>query len=188
MLQSTLRVVLFWTAVVVAVVAALDWLVRTRRVSPFSPVARFFRRHVDPLLVPVERRVVRLGGLPASAPWWALGAIVVGGILLLTAVDLLSVFVSGLAQGIGGGPRGLVGLAITWTIGLLQIAVLVRVVTSWLPIAPHAPWVRWAFVLSEPILRPIRRFIPPFGGVDITPILAFFLLGVIQGVALDAIR
>ena len=41
--------------VVLAVICLIDWLVRTRRINPFNPVARFFRSSVDPLLAPVER-------------------------------------------------------------------------------------------------------------------------------------
>ena len=36
------------------------------------------------------------------------------------------------------------------------------------------------YLLTEPALRPIRRFIPDLGGIDISPILAWFLLGLVQ--------
>ena len=78
-LREILKVVLLWSALIIAVIAAIDWLVRTRRISPFGPLARFFRQHIDPLLEPVERRVIRAGGMPANAPWWALAAIIVIG-------------------------------------------------------------------------------------------------------------
>jgi YggT family protein len=84
---DVLRTLLFWLAFAVGAVCLVDWMVRTRRIGPFSPVARFMRRYVDPLMVPVERRIVRAGGLPASAPWWTLAAVVVGGIL---AIQLLA--------------------------------------------------------------------------------------------------
>ncbi|HEX2718113.1 MAG TPA: hypothetical protein VHM67_10565, partial [Gemmatimonadaceae bacterium] len=74
---------LFVLAAILALVALVDWLVRTRRINPFNPVARFFRRAVDPLIAPVERRVVRAGGMPHAAPWWALVFVVVAGIVLL---------------------------------------------------------------------------------------------------------
>ena len=57
------RVALFWLALGVGMIAALDWGVRTRRINPFGPVGRFCRRVVDPLMAPIERRVVRHGGL-----------------------------------------------------------------------------------------------------------------------------
>ena len=55
------RQALFWLAAALAIIALVDWAVRTRRLNPFGPVARFFRRVVDPMMAPVERRVVRAG-------------------------------------------------------------------------------------------------------------------------------
>ena len=86
---AALRVGLLGVATVLAALCAVDWMVRTRRLSPFSPIARFMRGSVDPLLKPVERRVVRAGGLPSSAPWWALGGVVLGGILLLWLLEFV---------------------------------------------------------------------------------------------------
>ena len=66
---------------------------------------------------------------------------------------------------------------------VLQLAIMVRVVASWIPaLSPWSPWVRWAFVLSEPLLAPLRRLIPPIGGsIDITPIVAYFLVRIVGG-------
>lgn len=179
-LREILKTVLLWSAVVVTVVAAGDWIVRTRRVSPFGPLARFFRDRIDPLLEPVERRVVRAGGLPASAPWWALGAVVAGGILLLALVDFIGGLLVDVARGMDGGPMGLVSLVIYWTFAIMRIAIIVRVLASWLPIGPYSPWVRWSFTLTEPMLRPLRKVIPPIRTIDITPIVAFFALGLVE--------
>ena len=66
----------FAVAMVLAVVCAVDWLVRTRRLSPFGMIARFMRANVDPAITPIERAVVRAGGVPSSAPWWALVVVV----------------------------------------------------------------------------------------------------------------
>lgn len=186
-LQDGLRVALLWSALALAAVAATDWLVRTRRLSPFGPVPRLFRRYVDPLLAPVERRVVRAGGLPATAPWWALAGLVVAGILLLALLDFAGGLVASLGRGLSSGPSGLAALAVSWGFGLLQVAILVRVVASWLPVSPFSPWVRWSFVLSEPVLRPLRRVIPPFGAIDISPIVAFFALSILQGLVVGAL-
>src|SRR5665213_1191289 len=122
---GVLRLALFGVAAALAVVCTLDWMVRTRKIAPFGAIARFMRNSVDPLLKPVERRVVRAGGLPASAPWWALGAVVLGGIIL---ISLLEFFVSQLAftySAITGGPGGIVRLLITWAFSLVQLALIV---------------------------------------------------------------
>ena len=187
-LREILRTVLLWAALIMAAIAGIDWMVRTRRISPFSPVARFFRQRVDPLLEPVERRVIRAGGLPASAPWWALAAIVIVGIVLLTLLDFVAGLLADLMVGISGGPAGVLRLVIYWTFTLLRVAILVRVIASWLPIGPFSPWVRWSYTLTEPILRPLRRVIPPFRSIDLTPIVAFFGLGILEALVRGWLR
>jgi YggT family protein len=180
-LYAVLRTAFFAIAVALAVVALVDWLVRTRRVGPFSPVARFFRQTVDPLMAPVERRVVRAGGLPTAAPWWSLAAVVVAGIIVLSVLSFLRGQLVFLALALAEGGRGVFILLVAWTFGILQIALLVRVVSSWVRVSPYSPWVRWAYVLTEPLLRPLRQFIPPIGGmIDITPIIAYFILRLIE--------
>lgn len=186
-LRELLRPLLLVLAATVAVVCVVDWLVRTRRLNPFGPLARWFRKHVDPMMAPIERRVVRAGGLPASAPWWVLGAVVVGSILLLALIDGLAGLVLGLSRGLDGGPRGISLLLVSWAFTLLRLALVVRVVTSWLPISRHARWVRWSFTLTEPMLRPLQRVIPPFGAIDISPLVAFFGLVILEGLVRAAL-
>src|SRR5205809_7227550 len=86
---AVLRTALLSIAVVFGAICVLDWAVRTRKISPFNAVARFCRTTVDPIIAPIERRVVRAGGSPASAALWAPVAVVVGGILLLTLFDII---------------------------------------------------------------------------------------------------
>ncbi|MDH5235803.1 MAG: hypothetical protein OEW77_12680, partial [Gemmatimonadota bacterium] len=58
---------------VVSFLGALTaWLVRAKHVSPFGGVGRFARSVLDPLIAPVEARIIRAGGSARSAPWWAL--------------------------------------------------------------------------------------------------------------------
>jgi YggT family protein len=43
-------------------------------------------------------------------------------------------------------------------------------------------------VLTEPLLRPLRRFIPPVGGMlDLTPLVAYFILVLLSGLVVSAI-
>jgi YggT family protein len=179
-LSSVLRTVLFVLAAVLAVVFLVDWLVRTRRINPFNPVARFFRQTVDPLIVPIERIVVRAGGLPTSAPWWALVAVVIGGILLITLLDLLRRWLIQLTLAVSLGPGAVIVLALIWALGIVQIALILRVIASWLRISEFRWWMRWAVRLTDPILRPLRRLIPPLGMIDLTPLIAYFIILILQ--------
>src|SRR5438128_1472204 len=121
LLVRGVRVAVFVVAVVVGLVALMDWLVRTRRISPFSGVARFFRRTVDPLMVPVERAVIRAGGQPASAPWWSLVAVVVGGLILLFLLDIVGGLLQQLAIGMSDS-RTLPIIFVSWAFKLVELA------------------------------------------------------------------
>src|SRR4051812_12960889 len=103
---QVLRTTLFSVAVVFGAICLLDWAVRTRKISPFNAVARFCRSTVDPIIAPIERRVVRAGGTPAAAPLWALVAVGIGGILLLTLVDVLRLEVMQTVNAAQAGPAG----------------------------------------------------------------------------------
>lgn len=175
-------------ALVLALVALLDWAVRERRINPFGAIARFMRRWVDPLLVPLERRVVRFGGRPAAAPLWALGIVLVGGLLLLALIDLVAAQLARTAVAMNAGPRGIIALVVLWAFALLRLALIVRVLSSWLPVSPQSPWIRWTYPLTEWILRPLRRVIPTLGPVDISPIAAYFGLYLLEAVVLSLLR
>jgi len=177
---ALLRITLLSVAVVFGFICLLDWAVRTRRISPFNAVARFCRSTVDPIIAPIERRVVRAGGVPASAPLWALAAVVIGGILLLSVVDFLRAQVIMTLMASQGGSAGIFRLLVHWTFAILRIALIVRVISSWLPISPYSPWIRWSFRLTDPILAPLRQVVPNLGMIDITPIIAFFLLNFLE--------
>lgn len=183
-LIGAVRFALVVIAAIFAVFCILDWLVRTRRVNLFGSVARFCRSKIDPIIAPIERKVVRAGGNPVNAPLWALAAVVIGGILLVSVLDFIRAELLGLAFAVQTGPAGLFRLLVAWTFDFLRIAILVRVVSSWLPVSPYSGWIRWSYAVTDPFLRPLRQIIPAMGPIDITPIIAYFLIGFIQGAVL----
>jgi len=177
---QVLRTALLSIALVFGAICILDWAVRTRKISPFNAVARFCRSTIDPLIAPIERRVVRAGGTPASAPLWALAAVVIGGILLLTILDVIRLEIARSIIAWQGGSAGIVRLLVGWTFTILYLALAVRVISAWLSVSRYSSWVRWSYALSDPILTPLKRIVPNLGGLDITPILAYFLLSFIE--------
>ncbi|HHB89852.1 MAG TPA: YggT family protein [Anaerolineae bacterium] len=67
---------------------------------------------------------------------------------------------------------------------ILEFAILIRVLLSWVRVDPYNPLVRILYQITEPILAPFRRLIPPTAGLDFSPILAFFALEVLRRVIL----
>jgi YggT family protein len=74
---------------------------------------------------------------------------------------------------------------VSWTFTILKAAIIVRVISSWLPISPYSKWVNWSYRISEPMLAPFRRIVPNFGGLDLTPIIVYILLSIIQSFVLN---
>ena len=93
-------------------------------------------------------------------------------------MNLLLVALGGAA---GAGPAGILVFLASATVGLLQIALLVRVVSSWVRVSPYSRWIRWAFLLTEWLLAPLRRVVPTIGMIDITPIIAYYLIRIVGG-------
>jgi YggT family protein len=179
-LTAFLRGAFLVGGVVLGAVAAADWAVRTRRLNPFGGVARFLRARVDPQLAGIERRVLRAGGRPTATPLWALMAYVIAAMLVLAALEMIASLLrqAAFATSLGGG--GLLLLAVRWTFGFLTFALLVRVIASWVPALAASRWVRWSFSATEWMLRPLRGLIPSLGVIDITPIVAYFALQLLQ--------
>lgn len=173
------RYVVFGLAVVAAVFAALDWAVRTRRINPFGAVARFCRRVIDPLMLPIETRIVRRGGQPQNAPWYTLVFIIVGGLILFALLDFLRTIITQVGWGMSSPGRFGV-LLLSWGFLLLKVALIVRVISTWFQLSPYSRWIRWTYVLTDWFLEPLRRLLPRFGPIDISPLVAFLLLSVIQ--------
>jgi YggT family protein len=74
---------------------------------------------------------------------------------------------------------------------LLWGAILVRVCMSWFAITNASstlPVVRLLDDITQPILAPLRRFIPPIGMIDITPLIAILLVQAVFGVLIHQIH
>jgi YggT family protein len=132
-------------------------------------------------MTPVERVIVRAGGVPTAAPLWMIVGYALLGILLVSALNLLGGLIAQVAY-VAGSPRALPILLASWAFSLVRVALLVRVISSWLPISPHSGWVRWSYILTEWMVAPLRRLIPSLGPIDITPIIAWLLLSLLQSI------
>lgn len=69
---------------------------------------------------------------------------------------------------------------------LLIFAISARVILTWLRVVPRGLLFTLFVETTEPILGPLRRVVPPVGGVlDISPLVAFFLIVLIRNILLS---
>jgi YggT family protein len=66
---------------------------------------------------------------------------------------------------------------------------LIRILITWIPnLDPHHPIVQLLFQVTEPVLEPARKLIPSIGMIDISPIVVFIILGILQDLLVQLAR
>jgi len=70
-------------------------------------------------------------------------------------------------------------------IWLYEIVLIIRIVLTWIPHNPYNQAVQFLYRITEPVLRPIRRYIPTFSGIDFSPIIVFIGLGILRSVVIS---
>lgn len=69
-----------------------------------------------------------------------------------------------------------------------SLVLLARVVASWVPgLDTRQPVVQLLVALTEPLLAPLRRLLPPAGGLDVSPLVAFLLLELLRRLVVQAL-
>ncbi|MCX7770311.1 MAG: YggT family protein [Proteobacteria bacterium] len=73
-----------------------------------------------------------------------------------------------------------IGEIIKYVLTIYNIILIIRVFISWVSASPYNPIVRIVYVLTEPVLKPVRRIIPPINVgmvyLDLSPLIVFFVL------------
>ena len=186
-LQVGLRYLVFAAFAASVLVALASWLVRTRRISPFGALGRALRAASDPLIRPVEARLVRAGGNPVHAGWWLVVAVAAAGVLLVTLWNWLVDTAFSVAAAYSAGPRVAIALAVDVVYRIIVVALVVRVLAGWFGYFRYARWVRPAYVLTDWLVEPIRRVLPPAGGFDWSPMAAWLALWVLKRLLLTIV-
>ncbi len=186
-IELVARVAVVISLIFASVVALTHWAVRSRRLTPFGMWARSVRRISDPVVGTVERRVIRSGGNPQDAPLWLVGVVVAAGLVILSLLHWIIGVVGTMHYLVYAGPRAWLRVLVAGVFGLLMVALFVRVISSWIGLSLYSRVLRPVVLLTEWLLEPIRRRLPPFGMFDLSPMVAYLLLWIVRGVMLGAL-
>jgi len=102
------------------------------------------------------------------------------GAVVLSLLDWVLSVVLQVADAAGGGPRALVRLGVVVVYNVFFIALLVRVFGSWFGAFRYSRWMRPAYVLTDWLVEPLRRMLPPMGIFDFSPLAALLVLWVLK--------
>jgi YggT family protein len=142
----------------------LQWV----RADFYNPLSQFLVKVTNPVLVPARRIIPSIGKLDTAS-------VVV--MLLLELAQL--VVINLLAQSAYGFQflllfafqKLLVTLLVTYF-----VLIIARVLVSWIAAQSRHPLIPLIYQLTEPVLRPISRLLPPIGGIDLSPLVVLIAL------------
>ena len=142
-----------------------QWL----RVSFRNQIGEFVIATTNWLVLPARRLVPGLAGLdlPTLLLAWVLQTLCVWIVVAMRDIDpaLIDVIL-----------RAALDL-LRYSLYILVFAIIVQVVISW--VNPYAPMAPVFNAVTAPFLRPLRRFIPPLAGVDLTPLVLLIVIQII---------
>ena len=133
-----------------------------------NPIAQAILKLTSPIVVPVRRIVPPLGRLDTAT---VLVAFIIQYITILLVLLILG-------QTAGFAPIAITALVnlVLLSLKLFVFAIIIRVILSWFAPAGYNPGIALIQTMTDRILAPFRRIIPPMGGLDISPIFAIILI------------
>jgi YggT family protein len=138
------------------------------RANMRNPLSQAVLRVTNPLVLPFRRILPPIGRMDTAS---------VVALLLVQLVTTL--IISTLLRHIGSPgeiARTILLKLILSTIELYSFAIFIYVLLGWIAPATYSPANDLLRSLCEPILRPVRRLIPPIGGLDLTPVFVLIAL------------
>ncbi|CAI8784749.1 MULTISPECIES: YggT family protein [unclassified Pseudomonas] len=154
-------------------IVLLRFVLQLVRANFYNPLCQFAVKATQPLLKPLRRIIPSVFGLDMSS---LVLAILVQ--LALMALTLL------LTYGTTGNPLqlliwSLIGVTALF-LNIFFYALIISVILSWVAPGSHNPGAELVNQICEPALAPFRKILPNLGGLDISPILAFMALKLID--------
>jgi YggT family protein len=149
---------LYITAVMLRLL--LQWV----RADFYNPVCQFLVKITNPALVPLRRVIPAIGRLDTAA------------LVLMLVLEIVGVWV---VSRLASSPLDPLQIAIFSVTKLLATVlmtyfflIIAAVILSWIGGNVRHPVIPLVYQLTDPVMRPIRRVIPPIAGIDLSPVFA----------------
>lgn len=151
----------------------LRFLLQLVRADFYNPISQFLVKVTNPVVIPLRRVIPGVGGLDLAS------------LLLATLLQLLAIVALVLLNGLPlPNPLILILWSVLGIVGLLVniyfFALLAMIILSWVAAGSNNPAIYLLHQITEPVMSPFRKLLPPMGGLDFSPILLFILINVVQ--------
>lgn len=175
----------FWYAVATIITfLVLLLLLRTilnyMDVNPFGWAARTVRSLTDPLVNPVRRGIIRAGLDGKLAPFITILIAILLGYIAVQLVWALTFTLNGVVISLAiGSLFKFIGFMLFGLLTVFSLLIFMRIVFSW-GVSSINPFLGFLIKVTEPVLGPFRKIIPPLGMFDISPMVVLLLIQLFQ--------
>lgn len=165
----------------IIVVLALRLIANQADLNPFSWSSRTIRRLTDPIIGPVRRGISSVGVDPKFAPLVAILLTVLIGWLALQLVTSIANTLAGVVLSVAAQAFvPAIGYVLYGLLSFYSLLIFIRIIFSWGRVAYSNRAMRLLVNATEPLLGPLRRIVPTVGMFDISPIVAFLIVWLLQ--------
>ena len=146
----------------------LRFLLAAVRADFYNPVSQFLVKVTNPPLLALRRFIPSAGKIDTSS------------LVLMLALQLLSLILVSLLRGMPLAIWPLLVLSVRELVALalnvFLFSIFIQVIISWVNPGTYNPVVSLLYSLTEPVLRPCRRLLPPISGLDLSPLVALIAI------------
>ena len=172
------------TAVVIVgviVLMVVRLIVDALDLNPFGWISRTTHRLTDGFLIPVRGGLRNFGMDPKFAPLVVILLVILLGYFFMRLAAAIAFTVAGVLESVSEGAMiSVLGFILYGAISIYILLIAIRIVFSWGRVSYTNRIMRFLVDVTEPLLGPLRRIIPPLGWIDISPIVAFIILFLFQ--------
>jgi YggT family protein len=158
----------------------LRLLFQVVRADFYNPLCQAIVTVTNPVLRPLRRYIPALASIDTAS------------VLLILSLQLLNTFLVALVVGVSPNLAGLLVVAVaevaSKTVWIFMAAVIAQIVLSWVAPGGYNPVIGVIQALSEPMLRPARRLLPPLGGLDFSAMVVVIVLNLLLMLVVAPLR
>ncbi|WP_245770407.1 YggT family protein [Marinospirillum alkaliphilum] len=156
-------------------IVVLRFLLHLSKADYFNPITQGIVKATNPVILPLQTLLRPVGRIDPASLLLA--------VLLKSLGIFLALQMTGQLAGIGSIFVGGVAGVVKTILDLYFFALIISIILSW--VAPQAahPGALLVHQLIEPLLAPVRKFIPSLGGLDLSPIFVFLGINLVSNVA-----
>ena len=148
------------------------FLLQLVRADFYNPISQFVVKATNPVIIPLRRIIPGFGGMDIAS-------LIIVALLMFIKVAVLAAVLGFSLQPMAIGIIGLKEIG-SLVLNFFFFTIIISVILSWVGGGQYNPAGELISQLTEPVLAPVRKIVPPMGGLDLTPMIVLLLISMIK--------